>query len=94
MEIDKALTHLPTDHAYYQARNAFLNLYWTKSIGKPSYTPLVEEFSAWLAQQGAVITKHDDKQYLVTDSVGVSPGYDTLSFSDPAQATWFALRWS
>jgi hypothetical protein len=91
MEIDTALTHLPTDHAYYQARNAFLNLY---CIGKPSYTLLAEEFSAWLAQQGAVITKHDQNQNLVVDSVGVSPGYDTLSFSDPAQATWFALRWS
>ena len=94
MEIDTALTHLPTDHTYYQARNAFLDLHWTKRSGKRSYSQLPEEFSAWLAQQGAFITKHDQNQYLVCDSVGVSPGYDRLSFSDPAQATWFALRWT
>lgn len=52
-----------------------------------------EEFHRWLASQGARI-KPDDEHSLITDILGVSPGYDTLEFEDERLASLFVLKWS
>lgn len=52
-----------------------------------------DEYHAWLKSQGAVIVK-DHNLRVLTNSLGVSPGYDKFGFKNEQDATLFILRWA
>lgn len=52
-----------------------------------------EAYARWLATQGAVLIKDNNKS-LLRNGLGVAPGYDKFGFTNPADATVFLLRWS
>jgi hypothetical protein len=82
---------IPANEIYYTVR-----IYFRKEImpNLPNDDSIWrEEFHRWLASQGARI-KPDDEHSLVTDVLGVSPGYDTIEFEDERLASLFVLKWS
>ena len=50
------------------------------------------KFRDWLQAQGCRISEPDEK--LVTDTLGIAPGYHWLEFDNDADATVFALKYS
>lgn len=87
---------ISTDHVVYRnARN-----YWLRNLGDPiidiygsTTTRRRALFEVWLEEQGCKIKEHDHDTMLVTDSLGVVPGWDVLYFEKDSDATWFLLRW-
>jgi hypothetical protein len=90
------MTRLPTDHSvYYNSRRVFLDqnrIAWFAPAGKIR-VDMGPKFRDWLQAQGCEISR-PSVDGLVTDSLGVAPGYQWLEFEDDALATMFMLRWS
>lgn len=82
---------IPTGEIYYTARIYFRNKILPNLPNDDSIWR--EEFRRWLASQGARI-KPDDGRRLVTDILGVAPGYDFFEFEDERLASLFVLKWS
>jgi len=93
------MTRLPTDHSvYYNSRRVFLDqtrTAWFAPAGKIR-VDMGPKFRDWLQAQGCEISglPFGTAQGLVTDRVGVAPGYQWLEFEDDALATMFQLKWA
>lgn len=50
----------------------------------------------WLRSQGAVIVKANRDTFgtLLTNAIGISPGYDHFGFENEKDVAWFMLKWS
>ena len=64
---------------------------WFMTVGRIR-SKLNPNFQDWLQAQGCRISEPDEK--LVTDTLGIAPGYHWLEFDNDADATVFALKYS
>ena len=90
------MTRLPTNHpVYYNSRRIFMDQNrgpWFVPAGRIRDN-LGPKFRDWLQAQGCRISGPDGDR-LVTDTLGIAPGYHWLEFDNDADATWFALKYS
>lgn len=90
------MTRLPTNHpVYYNSRRIFTDQnrsdwFVPAGIVRPDLSP---KFRDWLQAQGCRISEPDQDR-LVTDTLGIAPGYHWLEFDNDADATVFALKYS
>jgi len=90
------MTRLPTNHpVYYNSRSIFTDQnksHWFVSLSsaRPDLSP---KFRDWLQAQGCRISEPDGDR-LVTDTLGIAPGYHWLEFDNDADATGFVLKYS
>ncbi len=82
---------IPANEIYYTAKIYFRNEIMPNLPNDDHIWR--EEFHRWLASQGARIKPFDERS-LITDILGVSPGYDLIEFQDERLASLFVLKWS
>jgi hypothetical protein len=87
------MTYIETDRYIYYA----VKKYFAQNIidSLPNDQKVWQsEFRKWLRDQGCEIVDTDKKTMMVSDGLGVIPGYDRLAFQNDADALVFRLRWS
>lgn len=88
---------VPTDDPiYFNTRRWFRNKlisFDPRVMGEIGDFDVYFRYKHWLAKQGAQIIKHPNRT-LITDWLGVAPGYDKFEFQREQDATMFILRWS
>jgi len=90
---------VPTNKLYYNIRQYYAAEVLSKELYKEIYSVNAHlNFKNWLKGQGANLIKYDFGNDVsisrITDSFGISPGYDYFEFENDQEATAFVLRWS
>lgn len=85
------MTYLPTEDIYYNTQVYFRKNCWSNMPNDDRVW--AERYRKWLAEQGCVIV-HYSETNLITNSLGIAPGFHYFAFEKSEDATLFKLRWS